>query len=245
MLQYNVDIYTGNVTLVAANTGEVTSFFVPFTLPTNDDDDVVIYPFQGDNESEIVWSNPVDKNMTTTIEVNVEANTDDSLAGTLVKFVNVNELSNSYEIVLADSIARFKRLQGYEVFMQTGTDEHGQKIEEKAAAKGVTPKAFVDEIAGEIKSIWDQVGTSYDKFIRTTDADHVAQVAKIFKKFAKSRRGGLQFYSTRLNFSFRSGRETSEAERFGFCVFRRGFERNLTMICIYRQFYWRSWRRSK
>ena len=100
---YNVDIYTGNVTLVAANTGEVTSFFVPFTLPTNDDDDVVIYPFQGDNESEIVWSNPVDKNMTTTIEVNVEANTDDSLAGTLVKFVNVNELSNSYEIVLDET----------------------------------------------------------------------------------------------------------------------------------------------
>ena len=91
-------------------------------------------------------------------------------------------IGNTYEAILADSIARFKRLQGYEVFLQTGTDEHGQKIEEKAAAKGVTPKAFVDEVAGEIKSIWDQVGTSYDKFIRTTDADHEKQVQKIFKK---------------------------------------------------------------
>ncbi len=91
-------------------------------------------------------------------------------------------IGNTYEAILADSIARFKRLQGYEVFMQTGTDEHGQKIEEKAAAKGVTPKAFVDEVAAEIKSIWDQVGTSYDKFIRTTDADHEKQVQKIFKK---------------------------------------------------------------
>ena len=91
-------------------------------------------------------------------------------------------IGNTYEAILADSIARFKRLQGYEVFLQTGTDEHGQKIEEKAAAKGVTPKAFVDEIAGEIKGIWDLVGTSYDKFIRTTDADHEKQVQKIFKK---------------------------------------------------------------
>ena len=91
-------------------------------------------------------------------------------------------IGNTYEAILADSIARFKRLQGYEVFMQTGTDEHGQKIEEKAAQKGVTPKQFVDEIAGEIKGIWDLVGTSYDKFIRTTDADHERQVQKIFKK---------------------------------------------------------------
>ncbi|MBP3610370.1 MAG: methionine--tRNA ligase [Lachnospiraceae bacterium] len=91
-------------------------------------------------------------------------------------------IGNTYEAILADSIARFKRLQGYEVFMQTGTDEHGQKIEEKAAQKGITPKAFVDEIAGEIKGIWDLVGTSYDKFIRTTDADHEKQVQKIFKK---------------------------------------------------------------
>ena len=91
-------------------------------------------------------------------------------------------IGNTYEAILADSIARFKRLQGYEVFMQTGTDEHGQKIEEKAAAKGISPKAFVDEVAGEIKSIWDLVGTSYDKFIRTTDTDHEKQVQKIFKK---------------------------------------------------------------
>ena len=91
-------------------------------------------------------------------------------------------IGNTYEAILADSIARFKRLQGYEVFMQTGTDEHGQKIEEKAAAKGITPKEFVDGVANEIKGIWDLVGTSYDKFIRTTDADHEKQVQKIFKK---------------------------------------------------------------
>ena len=91
-------------------------------------------------------------------------------------------IGNTYEAILADSIARFKRLQGYEVFMQTGTDEHGQKIEEKAAAKGITPKEFVDGVASEIKGIWDLVGTSYDKFIRTTDADHEKQVQKIFKK---------------------------------------------------------------
>lgn len=92
-------------------------------------------------------------------------------------------IGNTYEAILADAIARFKRKQGYDVFFQTGTDEHGQKIEEKATAKGVTPQAFVDEVAGEIKQIWDLVDTSYDKFMRTTDADHVAQVAKIFKKF--------------------------------------------------------------
>ncbi len=91
-------------------------------------------------------------------------------------------IGNTYEAILADSIARFKRLQGYEVFMQTGTDEHGQKIEEKAAEKGITPKEFVDGVASEIKGIWDLVGTSYDKFIRTTDADHEKQVQKIFKK---------------------------------------------------------------
>ena len=91
-------------------------------------------------------------------------------------------IGNTYEAILADSIARFKRLQGYEVFMQTGTDEHGQKIEEKAAAKGITPKEFVDGVASEIKGIWDLVGTSYDKFIRTTDVDHEKQVQKIFKK---------------------------------------------------------------
>ena len=91
-------------------------------------------------------------------------------------------IGNTYEAILADSIARFKRLQGYEVFMQTGTDEHGQKIEEKAAQKGITPKEFVDGVASEIRGIWDLVGTSYDKFIRTTDADHEKQVQKIFKK---------------------------------------------------------------
>ena len=91
-------------------------------------------------------------------------------------------IGNTYEAILADSIARYKRFQGYDVFLQTGTDEHGQKIEEKAAAAGVTPKEFVDNVSGEIKRIWDLVGTSYDKFIRTTDADHEAQVQKIFKK---------------------------------------------------------------
>ena len=91
-------------------------------------------------------------------------------------------IGNTYEIVLADSIARYKRAQGYDVFFQTGTDEHGQKIEEKAEAAGVTPQEFVDKAAGEIKRIWDLMNTSYDKFIRTTDADHEAQVQKIFKK---------------------------------------------------------------
>ena len=91
-------------------------------------------------------------------------------------------IGNTYEIVLADSIARFRREQGYDVRFQTGTDEHGQKIEEKAAQAGVTPKAFVDQVAGQIKEIWDLMNTSYDKFIRTTDADHEAQVQKIFKK---------------------------------------------------------------
>ena len=91
-------------------------------------------------------------------------------------------IGNTYEIVLADSIARFKRQQGYDVFFQTGTDEHGQKIELKAEEKGVTPKAFVDEVSTEIKRIWDLMNTSYDKFIRTTDAEHEKQVQKIFKK---------------------------------------------------------------
>ena len=92
-------------------------------------------------------------------------------------------IGNTYEAVLADAIARFKRKQGYDVFFQTGTDEHGQKIQEKAQAAGVSPQAFVDGVAGEIKGIWDLVGTSYDKFMRTTDTDHVKQVSKIFKKF--------------------------------------------------------------
>ncbi len=91
-------------------------------------------------------------------------------------------IGNSYEIVLADSIARFKRQQGYEVFFQTGTDEHGQKIEIKASDVGITPKEFVDKIAGDIKTIWDIMNTSYDKFVRTTDEYHEKQVQKIFKK---------------------------------------------------------------
>lgn len=91
-------------------------------------------------------------------------------------------IGNTYEIVLADAIARYKRSQGYDVFFQTGTDEHGQKIELKAQEAGVTPKEFVDNVAGEIKRIWDLMDTSYDKFIRTTDDYHEKQVQKIFKK---------------------------------------------------------------
>ena len=91
-------------------------------------------------------------------------------------------IGNTYEIVLADSIARYKRFVGYDVRFQTGTDEHGQKIELKAEEAGVTPKEFVDQTAGEIKRIWDLMNTSYDKFIRTTDEDHEKQVQKIFKK---------------------------------------------------------------
>ena len=91
-------------------------------------------------------------------------------------------IGNTYEIVLADAIARYKRSQGYDVFFQTGTDEHGQKIELKAEEAGITPKEFVDNVSTEIKRIWDLMDTSYDKFIRTTDEDHEKQVQKIFKK---------------------------------------------------------------
>ena len=91
-------------------------------------------------------------------------------------------IGNTYEIVLADAIARYKRQEGYDVFFQTGTDEHGQKIELKAEEAGITSKEFVDNVSGEIKRIWDLMNTSYDKFIRTTDADHEKQVQKIFKK---------------------------------------------------------------
>ncbi len=91
-------------------------------------------------------------------------------------------IGNTYEIVLADAIARYKRSQGYDVFFQTGTDEHGQKIEIKAQDAGITPQLFVDNVSAEIKRIWDLMDTSYDKFIRTTDADHEKQVQKIFKK---------------------------------------------------------------
>ena len=91
-------------------------------------------------------------------------------------------IGNTYEIVLADAICRFKRLEGYDVYFQTGTDEHGQKIQEKAEAKGVTPQAFVDDVAGEIRRIWDVMNTSYDRFVRTTEPKHEKQVQKIFRK---------------------------------------------------------------
>ena len=90
-------------------------------------------------------------------------------------------IGNTYEIVLADSIARYKRQEGYDVYFQTGTDEHGQKIELKAEAAGVPPKEYVDKTAGEVKRIWDLMNASYDNFIRTTDEDHEKQVQKIFK----------------------------------------------------------------
>ena len=91
-------------------------------------------------------------------------------------------IGNTYEIVLADAIARYKRSQGYDVFFQTGTDEHGQKIELKAEEAGISPKQFVDNVSCEIKRIWDLMDTSYDKFVRTTDEYHEKQVQKIFKK---------------------------------------------------------------
>ena len=91
-------------------------------------------------------------------------------------------IGNTYEIVLADAIARYKRLEGYDVYFQTGTDEHGQKIQEKAEKAGITPKEYVDNVAGEVKRIWDLMNTSYDNYVRTTDADHEKQVQKIFKK---------------------------------------------------------------
>ena len=91
-------------------------------------------------------------------------------------------IGNTYEIVLADAIARYKRAEGYDVYFQTGTDEHGQKIQEKAEAAGITPKEFVDGVAGEVKEIWDLMNTSYDNFVRTTDEDHEKCVKKIFKK---------------------------------------------------------------
>ena len=91
-------------------------------------------------------------------------------------------IGNTYEIVLADAIARYKKAEGYDVYFQTGTDEHGQKIQEKAEKAGITPKEYVDEISGQVKSIWDLMNTSYDNFVRTTDPDHEACVKKIFKK---------------------------------------------------------------
>ncbi len=91
-------------------------------------------------------------------------------------------IGNTYEIILADAIARYRRKQGYDVYFQTGTDEHGQKIQEKAEAAGITPKEHVDKVADEVKRIWDLMDTSYDSFVRTTDTDHEKQVQKIFKK---------------------------------------------------------------
>ena len=91
-------------------------------------------------------------------------------------------IGNTYEIILADAIARYRRAEGYDVYFQTGTDEHGQKIQEKAEAAGITPKEFVDQVSGEVKRIWDLVNASYDNFIRTTDEDHEKCVKKIFKK---------------------------------------------------------------
>ena len=91
-------------------------------------------------------------------------------------------IGNTYEIVLADAIARYKRLKGFDVYFQTGTDEHGEKIQMKANEKGISPKQFVDEVAGEIRRIWDVMNTSYDRFVRTTDKNHEKIVQKIFKK---------------------------------------------------------------
>ena len=91
-------------------------------------------------------------------------------------------IGNTYEIILADAIARFKRQEGYNVYFQTGTDEHGQKIELKANEAGIPPKQFVDEKAAEVKRIWDLMDTTYDRFMRTTDEYHIKQVQKIFKK---------------------------------------------------------------
>jgi len=90
---------------------------------------------------------------------------------------------NTYEAIMSDAVARFKREMGYDVFFCTGTDEHGQKIENKAAAAGVSPQAFVDNTAGGIKALWDRMNVSYDRFIRTTDSCHVATVQKLFKRF--------------------------------------------------------------
>ena len=91
-------------------------------------------------------------------------------------------IGNTYEIVLADAIARYKKLTGYNVYFQTGTDEHGQKIELKATEQGISPQEYVDNIAGKVKKIWDVMNTSYDKFVRTTNPEHKKIVSQIFKK---------------------------------------------------------------
>ena len=91
-------------------------------------------------------------------------------------------IGNAYDIVLADMIARYKRMMGFDVYLMTGSDEHGQKIEEIAKAEGITPKEYVDKVSGEIRAVWDSLNTSYDKFIRTTDDYHEKVIQKIFKK---------------------------------------------------------------
>ena len=91
-------------------------------------------------------------------------------------------IGNTYEIVLADAIARYKRMTGYDVYFQTGTDEHGQKIQQKAEAAGITPQAYVDGVASQIKEIWDLMNTTYDRFVRTTDPVHTKKVQAIFRK---------------------------------------------------------------
>ena len=91
-------------------------------------------------------------------------------------------IGNTYEIVLADAIARYKRQAGFDVYFQTGTDEHGQKIQEKAEAAGISPQEYVDNVAGEIKRIWDLMNTTYDRFVRTTDPEHKTKVQKIFER---------------------------------------------------------------
>ena len=91
-------------------------------------------------------------------------------------------IGNTYEVVLADAIARYKRAQGYDVYFQTGTDEHGLKIQQKAEAAGITPQEYVDNVAGEIKNIWDLMNTTYDRFVRTTDPELKSKVQKIFRK---------------------------------------------------------------
>ena len=92
-------------------------------------------------------------------------------------------IGNTYEIILADAIARYKRAEGYDVYFQTGTDEHGQKIQEKAEAADISPKEFVDQVSGEVKRIWDLVNSSYDNFVRTTDEENEKFVKKILKSF--------------------------------------------------------------
>ena len=113
----------------------------------------------------------------------MKKNTDKFYLTTAIAYASGKpHIGNTYEAIQADAIVRFKRQQGRDVFFQTGTDEHGQKIQNRAEEKGCTPKEFVDDTAALIKEIWDKMNVSYDKFIRTTDEDHVAEVQKIFKK---------------------------------------------------------------